>query len=256
MRHLVDYYDAADLFPGVEIKGGVCYFLWDRDNHGECSVTVHRSGAAHGPVDRRLDESDIFVRDARALEILRKVLKKDEQTLMELISGDTPFGLPSNFKGYRKGDKKSGDVKLYLVEGTRVEKWLDPDVIRKNTRDIRKWKVLVPKAYGAGESWPHQILGQTIVAAPPSACTQTYLYIGPLENKVEAQSVQSYVNTRFCRFLVSLRKISQDAMKSVYTWVPQQTWDHVWTDDELYKNYGITKDERAYIESVVREMPA
>jgi site-specific DNA-methyltransferase (adenine-specific) len=256
IRHLVDYADAGDLFPGVEIKGGVCYFLWDRENSGACSMTIVRGLDIHGPESRNLGEFDILVRDSRGLEILHKVLRKNSPSFAELVSGDTPFGLPSNFRGYRKGERRPGDVRLYLVEGTRVEKWIDSEAIRKNTRDLRKWKVLVPKAYGAGESWPHQILGQTIVAGPPSACTQTYLYIGPLESKVEAESVQSYISTRFFRFLVSLRKISQDAMKSVYTWVPQQSWDQTWTDAELYKKYGITKDEQAYIESIVREMPA
>lgn len=256
IRHLADFANAGDLFPGVEIKGGVCYFLWDRDNRGPCSMTVVRGDDKHGPEERNLGEFDILVRDSRGLAILQRVLGKPEPSFADLVSGDTPFGLPSNYKGYRKGDKKPGDVRLYLVEGTRVEKWLDPDVIHKNSRDVRKWKVLVPKAYGAGENWPHQILGQTIVAGPPSACTQTYLYAGPFENKAEAESAQSYISTRFFRFLVSLRKISQDAMKSVYTWVPQQKWDRAWTDAELYKKYGITTDEQAYIESIVREMPA
>lgn len=256
MRHLVDYYDAGDLFPGVEIKGGVCYFLWDRDNPGECSVTVHRSGLAHGPVDRSLDEFDVFVRDARSLEILRKVLKKGAPSLMDLISGDTPFGLPSNFKGYRKGTKKPGDVKLFLNESGRTERWLDRDVVRKNAKLINAWKVYLPEAYGAGDTWPHQILGESIIGPPKSVCTQTYLCLGPLESKDEAFSVQSYVNTRFARFLISLRKISQHALRSTYQWVPQQAWDHVWTDVELYKKYGITKDEQAYIETMIREMPA
>ena len=256
MRHLVDYFDAGDLFPGVEIKGGVCYFLWDRDNPGECAVTVHRSGDAHGPIDRSLDEFDVFVRDARALEILRKVLRKKEPSVMDLISGDTPFGLPSNFKGYRKGGKKAGDVKLFLNEGGRTERWLDRDVVRKNSKLIDEWKVYLPEAYGAGDAWPHQILGESIIGPPKTVCTQTYLCFGPVASEEEANSARSYINTRFARFLISLRKISQHALRSTYQWVPQQEWGRTWTDAELYKKYGITRDEQAYIETMVKEMPA
>jgi site-specific DNA-methyltransferase (adenine-specific) len=235
IRHLVDYFDAGDLFPGVEIKGGVCYFLWDRDHAGQCSVTVHRSGE---------------------LEILRKILEKGDASVSDMVSGDTPFGLPSNFKGYRKSDKKPGDVKVFLNENGRGEKWMDRDLIHKNTRLIDAWKVYLPEAYGAGDAWPHQILGQSIIGPPKTVCTQTYLCFGPFGSKSEAASAQSYLNTRFARFLISLRKISQHALRSTYQWVPQQSWDQTWNDDALYKKYGVTKDERAYIESMVREMPA
>jgi site-specific DNA-methyltransferase (adenine-specific) len=212
----------------------------------------------HGPASRKLDEFDILVRDSRALDILRKVLKKKERSLAELVSGDTPFGLASNFKGYRKGDRQTGDFKLYLNEGgARVEKWVSSDDVVKNAGLAKKWKVLVPKAGSdGGQKIPDVVLGLPRIAGPNSVCTQTYLYIGPVDNKPEAEVLNSYLRTRFVRFLVSLRKISQDAMKSVYTWVPTQSWDHEWTDVDLYKKYGITKDEQAFIEMMIKEMSA
>jgi site-specific DNA-methyltransferase (adenine-specific) len=126
--------------------------------------------------------------------------------------------------------------------------------IRKNADAIDTWKVLVPEAYGAGDSFPHQILGKEIVAAPPSACTQSYLVVGPFASERAAQSFASYYRTRLFRFLVSLRKITQHALRSTYTWVPQQSWNRTWTDELLYTKYSITKDEVAFIESMIRPM--
>lgn len=116
--------------------------------------------------------------------------------------------------------------------------------------------MLIPEAYGAGETVPHQILGQPIVAGPPSCCTQTYLVAAPFTSKSEAESFESYLRTRFFRFLVSLRKITQHALRSTYDWVPQQSWDTTWSDGLLYEKYGITDEEQAYIAEMVKEMPS
>lgn len=259
IRRIVDYPNAADLFPGVDIKGGVMYFLWDRDNPGACSSVAWRGSDVQGPVDRDLAQFDVFVRDARALPILEKLLNMKQASFADLVSGDTPFGLPSNFRGYRKGDKKqAGDLKLYMNEGgSRVEHWLDREIINKNTHLVKAWKVFVPKAGSdGGQKLPDVVLGSPIAAGPSSVCSQTYVVVGPLQSKDEAFSVDSYLRTRLVRFLISLRKISQDAMKSVYTWVPQQTWDRTWTDAELYRTYGVTTEEQEYIETMVQEMSA
>jgi site-specific DNA-methyltransferase (adenine-specific) len=126
--------------------------------------------------------------------------------------------------------------------------------VRKNTQSIDNWKLLVPKAYGAGEGFPHQILGREIIASPPSVCTQSYLTISPFPSEEEARSFASYYRTRLFRFLVSLRKITQDALRSTYSWVPRQPWDRIWTDADLYAKYGITDEEIAYIETMIRPM--
>jgi site-specific DNA-methyltransferase (adenine-specific) len=174
--------------------------------------------------------------------------------VIELVSGDTPFGVATNFEDWTdKGG--SGKIALHLInKGKRTIGFIKRGDIRKNTDAIDTWKVLVPKAYGAGETFPHQILGREIVAAPPSACTQSYLVVAPFQSERAAQSFASYYRTRLFRFLVSLRKITQDALRSTYTWVPMQTWDRQWTDADLYAKYGLTKKEIAYIESVIRPM--
>ena len=261
IRKMVDYPNAAELFPGVQIKGGVLYFLWDRDNPGSCSATTRRGEDVVGPVDRALDQYDVFVRDARALPILEKVLKKKEQSFSDLVSTRDPFGpaLSSNFTGFRKNDKKQeGDLKLYMNQGSkRLSKWVSPEHVSKNADVVDQWKVFIPNAGSdGGQRLPDVVLSSPLVGEPGSVCTLTYLYVHPCSSQSEAQSVDSYIRTRFLRFLVSLRKLNQHTTRSSYLWVPQQTWDRTWTDAELYKKYGITKEEQEYIESMVKEMPA
>ena len=253
IKKLVDYPMASEVFPGVEVKGGVCYFLWDRDYSGDCQVTTIRNEEVIGPVNRDLNEYDIFVRDSRALSILRKVIEKRERSITEILSVDKEFGWTSNFSGYH-AKKMNGDIAIYYIKNTkRSSGWIERSAITKSADLADTWKVMIPKAYGAGETIPHQILGQPFVAPNPSVCTQSYLFIH-VDEKEAAESVESYIRTRFFRFLVSLRKITQDATRSTYTWVPQQKWDKIWTDEKLYAKYGITEGETVFIESMIKPM--
>lgn len=256
VRALTDFPDSSTAFPGVQIKGGICYFLWNRDHRGTCDVTRISEGAEHFQKNRVLGEFDVFIRDERALSILRKVMAEKEASILPMISGDTPFGIATNFDDWTEGASR-GRIPLHLINrGTRSVGYVKRASIKKNVEALDVWKVLVPKAYGAGETFPHQILGREILASPPSACTQTYLVISPFESEAAARSFASYYRTRLFRFLVSLRKITQDALRSTYTWVPQQAWDKRWTDELLYEKYGIAQDEIAFIESMIRPMDA
>jgi len=252
IRKLVDYPVASEIFPGVEVKGGVCYFLWERDTKGDCAVTTVRGDDVVGPVSRILGEYDVFVRDSRALDILRKVQRKEEPSITEMLSVDKEFGWTSNFDGFHD-KRKPGDVMIYYIRKTkRGTGWIERSAIEKSSQLINTWKVLIPAAGSdGGQRLPDSVLGQPLVAASPSVCTQSYLFVY-VDSTGAAQSVESYVRTRFLRFLVSLRKITQHATRSTYTWVPQQAWDHIWTDDELYKKYCLTKDDIAFIESRIR----
>lgn len=261
IRNVVDYPNSAELFPTVDIKSGICYFLWDRDNAGPCAVTLSRGDETHGPLARTLNEYDIFIRDSRGLDILKKVQSLKEESFEQLLTGDTPFGLASNYNGYKKGAQpRHPEIRIYAsTSGKRHEGAMRRDLITKNIALIDCWKVLLPKA-GPGNSGGHvipdMVLGRPLVAVPPSVCTQTYIVAGPLPHRAAAENAEAYLKTRFVRFLVSLRKISQDAMRGVYRWVPQQDWDRTWTDEDLYEKYGITEEEQTYIGEMIREMPA
>ena len=260
IRVLVDYPVAAELFPGVEVKGGVSYFLWDRDNRGSCRMTTIRGHERYGPNDRVLGEFDILVRDSRALPILERVMKKKEDSFSSLVASVRPFGdqLRSNFKQFETLKRSKTQYKLYMNEGLRRRAyWVDRSFVKNNLEMVSAWKVLLPKAGSdGGQKLPDVVLGKPLLAEPGSVCTETYLAIGPFASKDEAESAMQYLATRFARFLISLRKPGQDNIPSTFLWVPQQTWDRTWTDAELYKKYGITGEEQAYIETMIKEMAA
>lgn len=256
IRRLVDYPNSTQIFPEVDLKSGVCYFLWDTAYFGLCSSTLIRGDTVIGPVPRKLDEHDVFIRDTRAAAILKKVLAQEAPSFELLLTGDTPFGLATNFKGFSQTAPSAGDVRVYASANTgRREGVMPRALIKKNQHLIDSWKVMVPKA-GPGNSGGHvlpdRVLGKPEIAEPNSICTQTWIVAGPLPSKEQALSVASYLQTAFVRFVVSLRKISQDAMRGVYRWVPQQDWNVVWTDSALYQKYGVTAEEVAYIHSMVR----
>ena len=248
---LVDFPVSKEVFPNVQIEGGICYFLWSEAHSAPCDVTVIR-GKEESSSQRQLDEFDVFVRDPIAVGILRKVLKAGETSITEILTADTPFGIATNFDGFHD-KKKSGDVALYYVKsGKRGIGFVSRNTIIKNSSLIDKWKVLVPEARG-GRAIPDLVLGKPWISPPPSASTQSFLAFC-VKSESEARSVESYYRTKFFRHLVSLRKITQHALRSTYSWVPVQPWDRQWTDKALYKKYGLTKEEVDYIESVIRPM--
>ncbi|WP_088319393.1 Eco57I restriction-modification methylase domain-containing protein [Kineosporia sp. R_H_3] len=256
IRDLVDYPNAADVFPSVGINGGVCYFLWDAAHDGDCNVTMVRGGEAIGPSARSLSEYDVLVRDERALTILRKVLAQGEESIKSILARDKEFGWTSNFNGFH--DKQSpGDVSIYFIRSMkRGRGFIARSEILKSQNLVDTWKLLVPKV-GSGrereKTGVDLVLGPAQVAPPPSVCTQSFLFFY-VQTKKEVESLRSYYATRFFRFLVSLRKITQDATHSTYTWVPLQSWDQEWTDADLYAKYDLTPQEISYIESLIRPM--
>ncbi len=255
IRKLVDYERMGEVFPGVDFEGGVCFFLWDRDNEGDCDVTTICGDEIVGPVARKLDEFDVFVRDIRALEILRKVLKMGEVSITEILSVDKEFGWTSNFSGFHEKQRPNYVALHYNRKGKRLIGWIERKAVYKSAHLIDTWKVMVPQAYGERGTRPATVLGPSFVAGSPSVCTQTYLFFH-VGSKKAANSINSYVRTRFFRFLVSLRKITQHATRSTYKWVPQQTWDCTWTDEVLYQKYCLSEEDIAFIESRIRPMGA
>ena len=256
IRSLVDYQNAAEIFPSVGINGGACYFLWDRDHTGQCAFTSVRAGEVSGPTGRSLDEFDVLVRDTRALEILHKVLAQKEPSVNSILARDKEFGWTSNFDGFHASEHE-GDVPLYYIRTMkRAVGYIEREQIIKSAQLIDTWKVLVP-AVGSGRERERSgvdiVLGPSLVAPSPSVCTQSFLFFF-LSSREEARSFQSYYSTRFFRFLVSLRKITQHATHSTYHWVPMQKWDQTWTEADLYAKYNFNADDVRYIHSLIRPM--
>ena len=254
LRDIVDFPVSKDVFPGVEVKGGICYFLWEKSHSGQSMVTTVRGEETLGPVARNLAEFDVFVRDPRSVEILHKVRARSEPSIVEILTGDTPFGIATNFDAFRQV-RQPGDIELHLVrQGKRSVGYLAREGIKKNSNLIDSWKVLVPKAGSdGGQKNPDVVLGKPLIVPPGSICTQTFIAFW-VASEAEAASLQSYDCTKLFRFLVSIRKITQDSLRGTYTWVPVQNWDRTWTDAALYKKYGLTQSEIEYIEGVIKPM--
>lgn len=253
LRVIHDYPEAEECFPGVEIKGGVCYFLWDRDNTGKCSVNTHFQNNYVTTMSRPLLEfgSDVFIRYNEAISIFHKVQNKKEKSFMSMVSVRRPFGLSSTFSNYSQMNSSTG-IKVY---GNKSEGFLSDKVnITQNVASIDKYKIFISFGYGAGEGFPHQILNKPFIAEPHSCCTETYLQIGAFTDGKDAENVLSYIKTKFFRFLVMLKKNTQNGTRGVYQFVPMQDFSKPWTDEELYKKYNLTQEEIDFIESMIRPM--
>ena len=256
LRSITDYLNASDVFAGIGLKGGVCYFLWNRDNRGECTVTTHFKDHAPSVATRPLLETgaDTFIRFNQGVTILRKVLSTEpDPDFASLVSARKPFGLTTTFQGK---SKPSGDdsVLVYQNGGTG---YVGRDEVQSGTEWIDAWKIFVSYAApgtGNRDTYPHRIISTPFIGQPGEISTETYLAIGPFETRTEVDSALSYLKCRFTRFLILLHKASQHVTKKVYSFVPKQSWDRTWTDEELYAKYGLTDEEIAFIESIVRPM--
>ena len=248
LRIIHDFPQAFECFSGVQIKGGVCYFLWDRDHPGLCDVVTHKDGKESGSIHRPLLEKgcDTFIRYNEAVSILHKVMKNKESSMIDYVSSRQPFGLDTTFHG-----KENGSIKLYENQGVS---FVEESQIDKNKSIIKEYKVFIPRAGSGSDAFPHPILGKPFVGEPYSACTETYMFIGPYKNLEECKNVVSYITTKFLRFLVMLKKVTQDTTRNVYSLVPIQDFSQPWTDEMLYKKYGLTEEEIAFIESMIRPM--
>lgn len=251
IRKIVDFPEAIDCFPGVQIKGGVCYFLWDRDNRGDCLVKTSKKGEIISQMSRPLleDGCETFIRYNEAISILKKVQIKGEKSLRQQISSRKPFGLETTFKG--KKSKFSGAITLYQNGGVG---YIDSSDIKSNHDLVDLYKTLIPPLGSGSDSFPHPILGRPFVVDPNSACTETYLVAGAYNNRLEAINLAKYLTTQFLRFLVLLNKPTQHATSKVYTFVPTQDFNDSWDDWKLYRKYGLTDKEVEFIESLVRPM--
>ena len=265
LRSIDDYLTASDVFPGVGLKGGVCFFLWDRENPGQCRVTTHFKDWPVSTAVRSLQEQgvDVFIRFNEGLSILKKVMaaENEETGLLslpeskrfdQLVSSRKPFGLTTKFKG--KATESAGDLTVYQNGG---KGYIERDSITTGTNLIDTWKVYIGRAApgtGNKDTYPHKILSTPFIGEPGSISSETYLCIGPFDSQTEAESVLSYLSCRLTRLLILLHKPSQDTTRKVYTFVPTQEWNRIWTDEDLYAKYGITDSEIAFIEKVVRPM--
>lgn len=265
-RSIDDYLSAADVFPGVGLKGGVCYFLWDRDSPGPCRVTTHFKDWPVSTATRPLLEegADIFIRFNEGLSILKKVVAIESEGIDSLslpegkrfdalVSSRKPFGLETTFRGTVE-KSSADDVLVYQNGGTG---YLARSDVSTGVQLIDGWKIFAGYAApgtGNRDTYPHRVISTPFIGAPGTISSETYLCIGPFDSRGDAESVMSYLSCRLTRLLVLLHKPSQHTTRKVYSFVPTQEWTRQWTDDDLYAKYGLSDTEIEFIERVVRPM--
>lgn len=191
----------------------------------------------------------MFIRHEQGVNIYRKVKEHTQTSFSEIVSTQKPFGLRTFYKG--KPKRFDGCIDLYQNGGIGYISRTD---VEKNLEWVDQYKVFVSRAYNAGDTYPHQIIGKPILGYPGSCCTETYITIGPFPEKEKAENVISYICTKFFRFMVYLIKVSQMAPAKVYQFVPMQDFSKPWTDAELYAKYGLSEEEIAFIESMIKPM--
>ncbi len=275
-RVIHDYLLVGEAFPGVAIQGGILYFLWNRDQRGDCKVVTHYENRVLSSTTRPLLElgSDVFIRYNEAVPILKKIVaveggEKDsvllpkQKRFMNLVSSSKPFGLRTFFKV--RSDKRRNDLIAYWNGGAGFKKigkgWVSRADVTDGVNLIDPWKVFIGMAYGdrggggaSRDAPPKAVLGRPFVGEPGSVSTETYICIGPLKSENEAKNVVSYISCKLTRFLVMLHKPSQHATQKVYTFVPTQNFSKPWNDKRLYAKYGLSEEEIKFVEWMIRPM--
>ena len=259
-RTLIDFSDSKECFSGVEVKGGVNYFLWDINYNGECNVkNIYKNNNTSLKRFLKLEDIDIFIRYNTLYTIFKKVHKKENCTFDILVSSRKPFDLDTSTK--IDDSKSKNSLKIY---GKSKIGYIDEKKIKKNNELINKQKIFITYAYGAGEGFPHQIINKPIIAPLGSVCTETYLSIGPFESEEEVNNAYKYIKTKFFRALVLIAKNSQHATSKTYRFVPMQNFteksDINWgkssdeIDKQLFEKYKLSDEEKKYIKEIIKDM--
>jgi len=248
ISQLVDFENASDVFPGVDIAGGICYFLWDRSHNGECIVTNVRADKKQS-LKRILNEFPIFIRDSRAVTILRQIAKieKIKLNLSQIVSSIRPFGLPTNYPPAKAG------VPCWFIQKIGRQYAKVEDVSDANGY-LDKWKLLIPKAPIAGQtdfSKPVRFYHNknAFIAKPGEICTESYIVACAFPTRDEVLSFKSYLFTKIVRFLILQTVVSQDVNRMNFAFVPAVSFDRIWSDAQLRGKWNISDDDWDYIDS-------
>ena len=254
LQVLVDYPKSRDCFPGVDIAGGVCYFLWNKNYCGPCEIT-NRQGNLVEIRTRQLNEYDILIRDNVGIDIVRKVSKKTKRMLSSVVSPISPFGLPTS----KRGKKKAFENSIKLISSAGVS-FISRDEVEKNKDVIDSYKVAVgqlnPDRGGVNNASDGKmnVITKIRIYEPGEVFTATYLLLGHFSTLVEAESYASYIKTMLVRFLISLTLSSMHITKDSFRFVPTPRLNSQITDEALYELYCLDENEIKYIESMIRPM--
>lgn len=250
IKLLVDYSDSNDCFNGVDIAGGICYFLWNNVYNGNCEVVNYHNGKKYKTL-RKLNDFNLFIRYGQALSIINKIRSQTNEFLNTTVSSQKPFGLRTYIT-----PTDNGDIKLRYNKGTG---FFERNLVTNSLDWIDKWKVIMSyltydHAGRSDKDGKRKIFSTMEVLPPKTVCTETYIVIDTFDNEKEAYNLLQYLKTKFVRFLVSQVTTTQHISKSNFILVPIVDFTKAWTDEELYKKYNLTEEEIAFIESMIKPM--
>jgi site-specific DNA-methyltransferase (adenine-specific) len=260
LKVLVDYPDSREVFAGVDIAGGVSYFLWDASWNGECNVTTVSGGVDGSTMSRHLDEYDILVRYNEAIPILKRIIGPSNNNTFDSMANQVspiqPFSIRTKYRGEANSDGMANPVLIFQNGGTA---YIEHDLIPRNIEWVEKWKVYLSRAASehggqTDSSGSRRVFSLILLGGPRSVCTETYLVAGVFDTRVEAENLCAYLRTKFVRFLVSLRTNTQDLYSDRFAFVPRLPMNQAWTDELLYKMYALSSHEVVYIEKKIRPM--
>ena len=254
VRYLVDYESSKDCFDGVNIAGGICYFLWDRDNAGECQITNMVSGVAN-TMQRKLDEFPILIRSNTATSIVHKVLRKTHDVWSDHAYPRNPFGFATNYRG--RAEKRVGDIELLTSKGFQ---YVARSEVLKNTGIIDHYKILIGRlvpSNGELDVNPkdgYKVITDTRMIGPGQINTETYLDIGVFPTEQEARNFDKFLKCKFTRFLLRQAISSLNVTRECFRFVPNEDFTQEWSDSKLYEKYLLSPEEIDIIESTIRAM--
>lgn len=253
IKEIVDYVNAKDCFDALSISGGVCYFLWDRHYHGKCAFTSVNTGNRSNAM-RRLDEFPVFVRYNDAVSVIHKVKQISDKPLSTIITSRNPYGIPTSVRGESKRFRNA-----YVVVSSKGDGYIEKTDVLANLGIADSYKVMITRIMleHAGEpdkSGQFGVLATVRVLRPQEVCTDSYVTAGCFTSESEANNLANYLKTRFVRFLLLQAASSINLSRGTYQFVPMQDFTKSWTDAELYAKYKLTKDEIAFIESMIKPM--
>jgi site-specific DNA-methyltransferase (adenine-specific) len=251
---IVDYNDSRECFPNYDINGGVCYFLWNRDEINErCKYTYVSNGVSYTSL-RKMNEFEIFVRNTKALKIIEKVIGKKEQSISEIVSAQTPFGLNSNFRGKEKPFLDS--LMYFSSDGVS---YVSKNDVTKGKDLIKDFKVMLPKITSEHAGIPdkngkYKVLTPLKILKANEICSQSYLIVGPVTTLNEANNLKAYLETKFARFLLLISIPGMNISKDKFRFIPLQDFTSSISDKELYKKYKLDWEDINTIETLIKEI--
>lgn len=253
IKQITDFVDSTDLFPTTDISGGINYILWDKSYHGLCDFTgVHKGRVTK--MQRQLNQFETFVRRNNALPIIEKILAFGERSMSECVSGQTPFGFITTFKG--RSNTFEDSIALYGSNGSIT--YVSRKEVGKNKELIDKYKVIFTMAAPGGgnsdKNGMYLLLCSLQILCPKEICTQTFLVGDSFDNKEEAINCMNYLKCKFTRFLILQSMTSQHLSPERFRFVPLQDFTKPWTDEELYAKYHLGDEEIQFIESMIKPM--